>query len=222
MSATASLPDQRRRFGVVVPVKPAAVAKSRLQPLGDAARRALVAAFAVDTVQAALECPAVGRVLVVTDDVQLALRLRELGADAVPDGESGSLNATLHQGAAELVRRTPELRPVALCADLPALRPLELARALAAADASGPAFVADAAGVGTTMYAAHSLAEFDPRFGAASRAAHLASGATELPPEGISSLRSDVDTPEDLRTAAALGLGPRTSWVVTTMGLLDR
>lgn len=210
-----------RAFGVVVPVKPVAVAKSRLRPLGDDARRALVTAFAVDTVAAALDCPAVGRVLVVTDDVPMARALRDRGVDAVPDGESLSLNASLQQGAAELVRRAPTLRPVALCADLPALRPGELATALAEAEGAATCFVADAAGVGTTLYTAGSLALFDPAFGADSRSRHLARGAAEIGRGDIDSLRRDVDTPADLRAATALGLGPRTSWVVTSMRLLD-
>lgn len=215
-------PPVSRAFGVVVPVKPVAVAKSRLGPLGDDVRRALVTAFAVDTVAAALDCPAVARVLVVTDDVPMARRLRELGVDAVPDGESLALNASLQQGAAELLRRAPSLRPVALCADLPALRPTELAAALGEAHRTPAAFVPDAAGVGTTMYTASSLELFDPRFGAVSRSAHAARQATEIRSRGIESVRLDVDTPEDLRAAAELGLGPRTSWVVTSMRLLDR
>lgn len=224
MSSNPVLSRSPRQFGVVVPVKPAAVAKSRLQPLGDHARRELVTAFAVDTVVAALDSAGVQEVLVVTDDVRLAHGLRDLGVDAVPDGEAGSLNASLRQGAAELLRRRPELRPVALCADLPALRPDELARALAAATETmqdgRSAFVADAAGEGTTMYAAPGLDAFDPHFGTASREAHLASGAGEITLPGLESLRCDVDTPDGLRTAAALGLGSRTSWVVTSLGLL--
>ena len=223
-STDAPLPRPARAFGVLVPVKQSAVAKSRLQPLGDLARRELVAAFAMDTVAAALECPSVEQVLVVTDDVRLARGLRELGVDAVPDGESQSLNASLRQGAAELLRRRPTLVPVALCADLPALRPAELAHALSASAAgpSAPSFVPDAAGVGTTLYVAPSLDDFDPRFGPESRTTHLAYGAQELAPSGIDSVRRDVDTPDDLRAAAVLGLGPRTSFVVTTMGLVDR
>lgn len=211
----------RHRFGVVVPVKPAATAKSRLSPLGDGARRDLVPALALDTIAAALECPAVGAVLVVTDDAQLALQLRTVGVDAVPDGESGSLNATLKQGAAELLRRRSGLVPVALCADLPALRADDLDLALGVPERSVPAFVPDAAGVGTTMYVAPTLDAFDPRFGPASRAVHLSCGAEEITLPGIASLRTDVDTPDDLRAAVELGLGPRSSWVVTSRRLLD-
>lgn len=221
MSPTRPAPEPARSFGVVIPVKPAAVAKSRLSPLGDDARRELVTAFAVDTIEAVLECRVVEQVLVVTDDVQLALGLRDLGVDAVPDGESGSLNASLRQGSAELLRRSPHLRPVALCADLPALRSAELGQALAAASPLVSTFVSDAAVVGTTMYVAPDLASFEPRFGTGSREAHLASGAEEIELPGIDSVRRDVDTPDDLRTAAALGLGRRTSWVVTSLRLLD-
>ncbi len=210
-----------RTFGVLIPVKPAAVAKSRLGPLGDEARRALATAFAMDTVAAAGEAAGVAEVLVVTDDVPLALRLREIGVAAVPDGETESLNATLRQGAAELVRRHPGVRPVALCADLPALRSGELAAALAAADVEKPSFVADHQSVGTTLYVAPTLEAFRPRFGTGSRDAHLADGAVEVRIDPLESLRRDVDTPDDLRSAVALGVGPRTSWVVTTMRLVD-
>ena len=118
------------RFAVLVPVKPPAFAKSRLRDLGDDARRDLAAAFAADTVTAAAACPLVDRVLVVTDDHVLARGLADLGADVIPDGTSDDLNGTLAQAAAEMHRRRPDLRLVALCADLPALRPEELAAAL--------------------------------------------------------------------------------------------
>ncbi len=201
----------------MVPVKPLSVAKSRLAELGDGPRRELVAAFAVDTVLAALETPVVAGVLVVTDDVELASSLTDLGVAAVPDGTSGDLNGTLRQGAAEVVRRHPGTAPVALCADLPCLRSSELTAALTGAPAEEPAFVADADGTGTTLYTAPDVARFAPRFGRGSRAAHLEGGAVELAvPEG-SSLRRDVDTPDDLLQARALGVGARSAWVLTRL-----
>ena len=208
-------------FGLVVPVKPTAVAKSRLAALGDDVRQELVVAFALDTVLAALDSPLVAGVLVVTDDLQLAAGLREHGVRAVPDGDSGSLNATLQQGAAELVRLHPALRPVALCADLPALRPAELTAALqAAAVLDHPAIVVDADGTGTTVYTAPGFDAFRPRFGPSSRSAHLADDAVALGLPGIESVRRDVDTPDDLRTAVGMGVGPRTSFVVTSRRVL--
>jgi 2-phospho-L-lactate guanylyltransferase len=207
------------RYGVVVPVKRPAIAKSRLASLGDEARRALVVAFATDTVTATLESSLVARVLVVTDDPSLAAGLTELGALAVPDGEAGRLNASLVLGATELLRREPGLRPVAVCGDLPALRSDELDRVLGSAPGDRAAFVADADGTGTTLYTAPSLEQFAPHFGHRSRSRHEAAGAVELDAGQDPSVRRDVDTPSDLRDAVLLGVGARTSWVVTSMRL---
>lgn len=198
------------RFGVVIPVKPPRHAKSRLGVLGEDVRQSLAEAFALDTVAAALECERVAAVLVVTDDHRLADRVRALGAGAIPDGTAGDLNAALVQGAAELVRRDPTLRPTALCADLPSLRPGELARALDATPTEGLGFVADAERVGTTLVTAADLATFRPRFGPGSRTAHLQAGV-EVADVGLDSLRRDVDTPDDLRQALSLGLGACTA-----------
>jgi 2-phospho-L-lactate guanylyltransferase len=146
-------------------------------------------------------------VLVVTDDAGFSSRAAALGSTAIPDGVSDDLNGTLRQAAAEAHRRWPHLRPVAVCADLPALRPVELGAVLDAMAGPHPWFVADAAAVGTTIYAA-AYDEFDPRFGPGSRAAHLDAGAREA--EAAPSVRRDVDDLDDLRDALALGVGPRT------------
>lgn len=211
------MPSSSATFGVVVPVKPPAVAKSRLGGLGDEVRRALAAAFAADTVEAALSCPRVASVLVVTDDHVLARELAVCGAEVIPDGAADDLNASLVQAAAELLRRHPGLHLAALCADLPALRAVDLARALDAAPGERMGFVADADGVGTTAVTAPGLDTFRPCFGHGSRAEHLAAGAGEIELEGIPSLRRDVDTPADLADVLRLGIGPRTSRV--TAGL---
>jgi 2-phospho-L-lactate/phosphoenolpyruvate guanylyltransferase len=207
------------RFCVIVPVKAAAYAKSRLSPLGDRARRELVAAFAADTVTAVLRSPRVGAVLVVTDDHVLASGLRDLGAQVVPDGAADDLNASLAQAAAEAHRRWPELRTAALCADLPALDTHQLTAALEVASRHAAAFVADAAGDGTTMLAAASRQDFLPRFGPRSREAHLADGAHEIDEIDVPTLRRDVDTPADLADAVALGVGRRTTTVTRSLRL---
>ena len=194
---------------VLVPVKPPAVGKSRLVGLPTDLRRELAVAFALDTVSACLATPGVGAVLAVTDDAAFSQRLAALGCEAVPDGVTGDLNACLRLGAAEAVRRWPQLSPVAVCADLPALRPADLESALDALPVRAPAFVADAAGSGTTMYAAPRDA-FDPRFGPGSHHAHLQAGAVAV--EGsLESLRQDVDDLDDLRQVLRLGVGPHTS-----------
>jgi 2-phospho-L-lactate guanylyltransferase len=205
------------RYGVLVPVKPPAVAKSRLAPLGDAVRTELAAAFAMDTVAAVLGSPAVGSVMAVTDDHALAAALSEQGALVLPDGVGGDLNGTLLQAAAELARQLPDLRPAALCADLPALRTEQLTRALAAAPDQGLAFVTDTEGKGTTLLVADGLASFEPRFGAGSAQAHRAVGGHEIHLVDVPTLRRDVDTPADLEAALGLGVGPRTSVVATPL-----
>jgi 2-phospho-L-lactate guanylyltransferase len=200
--------------GVVIPVKPRGAAKSRLAPLGGDVREALTTAMALDTVTAAVACPAVGLVLVVTDDLGLAGLVRGAGAVALPDGRPGDLNASLVQGAAEVERRRPGSRLVALCGDLPCLRPEELAEVLRQATAyDGPAFVPDAAGAGTTCYTAPTLVSFAPAFGGASRSVHRDLGAVEVG-AAAATVRHDVDTPDDLARARVLGLGPATSAVL--------
>jgi 2-phospho-L-lactate guanylyltransferase len=195
-------------YVVLVPVKPPLVGKSRLVGLSDAVRRELATAFAVDTVAACTAATAVGAVLAVTDDVTLADRLTGPGSAAVPDGVTGDLNGTLRQAAAEASRRWPDSVPVALCADLPALRATELDAALSQLHPGEAAFVADADGIGTTLYtAAHEI--FDPRFGRSSASAHADAGARALTVMAPG-LRRDVDELDDLRAALALGVGPET------------
>ena len=199
------------RFGVVIPVKQPSYAKSRLGRLGDEVRRSLAVAFALDTVAATLRCDRVATVLVVTDDHRLAEQVRQLGAGVIPDGTAGDLNGSLAQGAAEVRRRDPSLHLAALCADLPALRPEELDRAMAAAPPMLLGFVADADRVGTTLVTAPDLETFLPRFGPGSRHEHLAAGGVEVDLDRIESLRRDVDTPADLEEALRLGVGPATA-----------
>lgn len=203
----------RDRFGVLVPVKPTRVAKSRLAPLGDEVRRSLVWSMAADTVTAALASPLVACVLAVTDDHRLAAGLREVGASVLPDGAS-DLNRSLTEAAAELLRLRPDLGVASLCADLPALRPEDLTRALAVAARFEAAFVADAAGSGTTMVTARSLETFLPRYGPRSRAEHRGAGLHEIVEVDVPTLRHDVDTADALAVAASIGVGARTAAVL--------
>lgn len=202
-------------FVVLVPLKPTSRAKSRLSALGDEPRRDLVRAFARDTLTAAKDAPGVVGVMVVTDDHRFAAELRSLDVMVLPDGVTDDLNASLAQAAAEVDRRTPEAGVAALCADLPALDPADLGVALAQGRRHRSWFVADADGQGTTLYAASSAKDFAPCFGTGSREEHLASGAHEVVEVGVPTLRRDVDTPADLRSALHLGVGTRTAEAVS-------
>ncbi|MGW4022873.1 2-phospho-L-lactate guanylyltransferase [Streptomyces sp. NPDC005009] len=202
------------QWTLVVPLKPLDRAKSRLSDTADdVLRPGLALAFAQDTVAAALECPAVRDVVVVTDDALASRELAALGAGIVPDEPRGGLNAALAHGAAVAGTARRAACVAALNADLPALRPPELARVLDTAAEFPRAFLADSAGVGTTLLAASRGRELRPFFGPGSRARHRESGAVELDLDGVDSVRQDVDTGDDLRAALALGVGPRTAAV---------
>ncbi|MEU4490916.1 2-phospho-L-lactate guanylyltransferase [Streptomyces purpurascens] len=200
------------QWTLVVPLKPLAQAKSRLADTADdGLRPGLALAFAQDTVAAALACPAVRDVAVVTDDARAGRELAVLGAAIIPDEPGGGLNAALAHGAG-IIRSTRPGSPVAaLNADLPALRPPELTRVLDAAAEFPRAFLPDAAAIGTTLLAAAPGRELLPVFGTDSRARHRASGAVELGLSDVDSVRQDVDTGDDLRNALALGVGPHTA-----------
>ncbi|MFJ3234863.1 2-phospho-L-lactate guanylyltransferase [Streptomyces sp. NPDC086787] len=207
------------RWTLVIPLKPLARAKSRLaDTAAEGVRPGLALAFAQDTVAAALACPEVGDVAVVTDDPLAGRELAALGARIVPDEPGGGLNAALAHGARVVRSWHPAAAVAALNADLPALRPAELSRVLNSAAEFPRAFLPDAAGIGTTLLAAIPGTELRPLFGGDSRSRHHASGATELPLADVDSVRQDVDTGEDLRAALTLGVGPHTS--TATAGLL--
>lgn len=196
-------------WGVVVPVKRLALAKTRLASYRDDLRQALALAFAADVVDAALGCALVARVLVITDDPRAADMLAAIGARIAPDSPDAGLNPALAHGA-DLLRAIDDTLGIAtLSADLPALRSADLAGTLLQVMAGARAFVADAAGQGTTLLAAGPGAALQPAYGPLSRRAHLASGAVELP--GAAGLRQDVDTPADLAIALRLGVGRHTA-----------
>ncbi len=206
---------------LVVPVKRLESAKSRLGGAAAAHRSRLALAFAADTVRAALGCPAVRTVIVVTDDPLVAETTRLLGAEVVPDHHDAGLNPALHWGAEMARSRRPDLGIGALSADLPALRPDELGIALRFADEAGrsgrAAVVADIHGGGTTAYLAAIGVEFSPTFGTDSLGAHVRGGASVVPGNNIDSVRLDVDTVDDLAAAVRLGVGERTTAVLAEL-----
>ncbi|WP_308013458.1 2-phospho-L-lactate guanylyltransferase [Streptomyces beigongshangae] len=203
------------QWTLVVPLKALARAKSRLSDTAaDGLRPGLALAFAQDTVAAALACSEVADVAVVTGDALAGRELAALGARIIRDEPGGGLNAALRHAAAAVRAARPRTPLAALNADLPALRPPELARVLLAAGEFPRAFLPDAAGFGTTLLAASPGRELLPAFGADSRARHRASGAAEILPPSVDSVRQDVDTGTDLLAALALGVGPRTASAV--------
>lgn len=185
-----------------MPIKNLDRAKSRLRGAVPEEEHAdLVLALLLDTVTAAVAAPGVRRVLVVCEDKRVPDALAGTGVECVDERGLPGLNAALTFGAEYLRSATVG----ALQADLPALRPADLASAIAEADGRR-AFCADRPGSGTTLLLAAPGTPLDPRFGPGSAGAHLAGGAFGVG-AGLPALRCDVDTADDLAVAAGLGLG---------------
>lgn len=180
-------------------------AKSRLSTQTAPRRRDLVIAMALDVAAAAIACPLVDEVVVVADGPGMeAVAASELPGPRLLGDAGEGLNAAISAGAADAVG------PVAaLLADVPCATPAALALALAACT-QGPVIVSDAEGIGTTLLGAPRAAVLRPRFGARSRAAHIADGARDLAdpvPGALAGLRRDVDSEVDLWDAERIGVG---------------
>ncbi|MEV6904547.1 2-phospho-L-lactate guanylyltransferase [Amycolatopsis sp. NPDC051372] len=195
---------------LVVPLKHPRVGKSRLRgAVAEPEHAELVLALAYDTLAAVTSVAGVRRVLVVASDPAAVSELAGLGVELVTEPGDGGLNEALRHGAALLRDDEPRGIVGALQADLPALRAGDFADALAEA-AGRRAFVADHQGTGTTLLLSAPGAPLDPRFGGGSAQRHADSGAVPLA-GAVVSLRSDVDTSDDLELVRALGVGKRTA-----------
>ncbi|MFE3541423.1 2-phospho-L-lactate guanylyltransferase [Nocardia sp. NPDC059177] len=206
----------------VMAVKHIDRAKSRLAGILTAEQRGqLVLAMFADTAAAATAVPEVLSLTVVTPDPLVAARAAELGAHvlAEPAGAADPLNAALSAGAADVRDRHGPTPLLALQADLPALRPAELAELLGTAPAGARSVVIDHTGTGTAaLLVGDGTAALAPRFGAGSASAHRAGGARPLSGHWPG-LRYDVDTPADLDAVRALGVGRRTASTLREFGL---
>lgn len=198
---------------IVVPVKPAALGKTRLVAV-TADREALARAIALDTIAAVAATARVARVLVVTDDVEVRTQVAQWPAvDVVSEGDTRGLDAAIALGTATAGTGVPR---GALLGDLPALRPADLNSALELAASVERGLVPDAEGTGSTLITARAGAVWVSAFGTDSAARHRLLGCTDLAVERFSTLRRDVDTAAQLADAVALGVGPRTAAVLAT------
>jgi 2-phospho-L-lactate guanylyltransferase len=200
---------------VLLAVKRLQLAKSRLDR---ADRQALTVAMAVDTAAAATSADAVAAVVVVTDDPDARAALTQF-AVVIPDVPDAGLNPALTYAAAEASRQWPGHPVAVLAADLPALRPAALARALSAAQRHPRSVVADAGATGTVLLTAATGTSLSPAFGPGSRerhAAHAIDLTAVLPDDDeTGGLRQDVDTAADLERAIRIGVGPATARVLS-------
>jgi len=222
-SAAGALPSgSSRRWVVIVPVKPPAVGKSRVQ-LPPRLRSKLARAMAMDTVEAASRSSVVARVLVVSEDPSVVRAVSHVGSNVsgmilarpddfgtmARDGREPSLDRAVAQGAA--VAGAAADRAV-LLADLPALTAADLTTALRVASEHDRAMVPDAGASGTTLLTARAHVAWRSAFGAESFGRHLSIGCVPLDTPAHSTLRKDVDTLADLAVAGP-ALGSRTAIV---------
>lgn len=201
---------------VLVPIKQSSNAKTRLlsatKSQHDHAQ--LVHAIQLDTLSAVLAVakhPLIGGLSVVAD---LAFVNLPSQIDQIPDA-GGGLNTALAAAAANLSSRYPADGVAAIVGDLPALRPADLLFALTIAGTHERSFVRDAGGSGTTLLAAGAGHPLDPHFGIGSALQHHESGAVEI--ASRPSLRTDVDSAEDLQACLILGVGIHTSQIAALL-----
>ncbi len=208
-----SRPRAMDAFRLVIPVKPAAVAKSRLaDAVPPELREGLARAIALDTIEAASRSGWVSRVLVVTSDAVTATEAVAIPhVEVVPDTADGLRSAIVLglEAAGE-----DQWRAV-LLGDLPALAPEELGHAFQLGMTAARAFVRDADQTGTVLATARPGMPLEPLFGEDSAALHLAAGFAELSLPAHWGLRRDVDTVAHLDALVEAGrLGPRTRAVL--------
>lgn len=200
---------------VVICARRLDVAKTRLRPLGEAARQGLALAMTRDVLEAAGGAPGVIEVVLVSEDPSLPHLARALGAVALRDPGLGLNNAFLHgMGAGS----SGDTWTAMLMADLPCLTSHVLQRVLDAAARHPAAVVADRGGIGSTMLTTASDCRARPRFGQRSLHQHVATGATPVAADEPRA-RCDVDTQADLGVALGLGLGAHTTQAVEDFGL---
>ena len=201
--------------GLIIAVKRLVAAKSRLAALFEPeARERVVLAMLIDTITAARDVAAVRSVTVVTPDPLASRAARDLGAAVVADptgpDHPDPLNNAILAACGPVSETTSNI--VVLQGDLPALQPGELSDALVSAALVPRSFVPDRQGTGTAALFAFGV-PLDPRFGTGSARRHRDSGAVEL--VGVwPGLRCDIDTPDDLAAAQALGVGAATAAAV--------
>jgi 2-phospho-L-lactate guanylyltransferase len=211
------------RATAVVPVKRFAVAKSRLGPGVEEARKPeLVAAMIADVLEAIGKARLVERTIVVSQEPAAADLAAAAGADLLSDFDDAGHNAAALAGIA--AAEAAGARCVALLpGDCPLLDPRELDKMLTGVPDRYVAVIPDRHGTGTNALVLAPPSAIEPSFGEGSRDRHVAAARAAGVPYGVEELASlglDLDTPADIvaltmavesgggakRTAKALGI----------------
>ncbi len=206
--------DQMTGWTVVLPVKGLEHAKRRLAPDVGPWRMSLAAAFAADTLEAALATAHVDRVLVVGGEGIAGPTLARPRVSQLPD--VGDLDAAVARGTTWAREQVPRCPILVLQADLPCLRASDLENLAEAAPATRPGVLADSEGLGTVALTLPAGTSLSTAFGAGSFGRHVRAGAEPIAVQAPH-LRRDVDTLEHLRDAVRLGVGRHTRQVLERM-----
>ena len=207
----------------LIPVKDLPKAKARLAPvLDEAGRRELITAFYRDVLAAALNCPALDSVGVVSRDDDALTLASEAGAEAM--AEPGDLNDSLDSAARILADRGID-RVLVLHADLP----LASAAAIETIARSSSDVALVASGDGGTNALVCPAGAFRFQYGPGSAQQHReAAWNVDLEPEllELPDLALDIDTPGDLerlQSAIEAGhlTGAHTVAALTSLGLIS-
>ncbi len=206
------------RVAALVPFKRFTRAKSRLRThYSDAEVVEIGRALLADVLDALRAAKRVERVVVLTDDPEVAALARDAGAEArVRDPDPG-LNEVLELGTRALAAEGFDAVLIAL-GDVPLLRGEDVDRVIDAGATSGVVVVPSPDG-GTPLLFRHPPERIPLRFGPASAARHVeearARGLDPTPPEPLAELaRHDLDTPEDAARLRAAGARGRTADVL--------
>jgi len=195
---------------VIVPVKPSARAKSRLQPPRGVDRATLAHAMARDTLASAATAVGACQVWLVSAEGSIRDFANGLGCRLVDDPCEG-LNAAVSAGLTEAGGVGTRL--AVLLGDLPSLRPEELRTALSRCAQHRVAAVADRHAEGTTLLTGIAV-PLMPLFGPGSAGRHREQLGAVMVTGALPGLRCDVDDLDDLATATGIGLGAHTAAVL--------
>ncbi len=205
----------------LIPVKELDQAKERLSPVLDAdQRRALALAMFRDVLRAALECPALERVAVVSRDADVLSEAVHAGAEGL--AEPGGLNEALTSACRAVAKRGAE-RLLVLAADIPLATPDAIGAVLAAdADVT---VVASSDGGTNALAAPPGAIPF--LFGKDSARRHLQAARTiglRALALDVPELALDIDTPDHLERLAVMktgeeGVGRYTAIALGELGL---
>lgn len=193
----------------IIPIRSFTGGKTRLRT-AQAKTPSLIQAFADDVIHACSTCSEISRTVVVSPDPQVLALAQGRGCEIFQEQGATGINTAI-----EVARTNIEGPVIAILGDTPCITGEILAMVLDEARDHSSSFVADTAGVGSTMWCIQPTSSASSHFGHHSRAEHRAHGAVELGAHNASPewarARRDVDTDIDLWDAIRLGLGPASS-----------